>query len=556
MKYLSFIVFFIIASAPWAVAQRIVINEVMYAPIKPEPEWIELFNPSDSAASIAGWKISDLVKTYPLPFSVIPAHEYLVLTKDSAALVNKYPLAGLHIVKMTMPSLNNTGDLILIKDSLGFVIDSLRFYPTWGGADGRSLERVDSDSPADSSNFGSCTSADSATPGAPNSIRRRDYDLALESITVTVIGQTDLSLMTTVRNKGRKEIADGIVKLISNSGLPLTQSQITSPIAPLEKQDVELTWQNADYGRSPIRTIVTSSQDEMLTNDTLRSEVYIPIPRNAIIINEIMASPQSSSSQWIELYNNSSNIANLDSSLLLVSGTDTIYKFRIDSLPMLPKHYAVIDASTKFFSTFPSLKGRGGIAVLGKSDLKLADTGSEIILVNSDGSIIDSLHYYSSWHSANITGHTGISLERKISSSSGTDGQNWSSSLDPRGCTPLEKNSYSSDTLLSSSTLDVEISPNPFSPDGDGFNDVANITIALPSESEEVISAKLYDLRGRLRSTVAQNQRVFRTESIRFEGKDDNGLTLPIGLYILVVESSSGLFKPQRKGIVIMKKAR
>src|SRR2546430_17198828 len=100
----------------------------------------------------------------------------------------------------------------------------------------------------------------------------------------------------------------------------------------------------------------------------------------------------------------------MDSTMIRVSGTDTIYSFRIDSLVLQPKQYAVIDARTKFFSQFPLLKEKKGMIVLHKADLKLKDSGNMGMLINSDRSIIDSLALYANWHSPNVTDHTGISL--------------------------------------------------------------------------------------------------------------------------------------------------
>ena len=538
-------------------AQHVVINEVMYAPIKPEPEWIELFNPSDSAVSMVGWSISNHSKVYTLLPDTIGPHSYMVITKDSVHyLRTKYAIPNAHILQTNVPPLGNSGDNIAIKDSSKNIIDSIKYSPNWGGATGSSLERIDFAGPADSTNFSECIDTIGATPGIQNSIRRRDFDLALDSISNKLSNQNELIFTVRIMNKGRKQIGDGMVVISSNSGLPIAESQITTPIQPLQKQDVILTWQNPDYGRTNITAFINESQDEVHANDTLRTEAYIPIPRNAVVINEIMAMPKSTSSEWVELYNTSSNKVHADSLWLHIGFADTTYKYRIDSLILPPKNYAVIDASSTFFSTFPLLKGKPGMIVLSKSTFNLKDSGAQIMLLNTNGSIIDSLNYLSSWHSPNVTNHTGISLERRYSTGPSTDLLNWASSFDPQGSTPLQKNSNSSDTLPAPAAIDIQILPNPFSPDGDGFNDATNISIAIPSDNEEVISAKLYDLRGRLRSTIAQNQRVYRTELFRFEGKDNKGVILPIGLYTLVVESASGLFKPQRTGVVIIKKAR
>ena len=155
-----------------------------------------------------------------------------------------------------------------------------------------------------------------------------------------------------------------------------------------------------------------------------------------------------------------------------------------------------------------------------------------------------------------MTNHSGISLERKYSNAPSNDPNNWSSSHDRTGSTPLGKNSDVPDSSPVASSVDVQISPNPFSPDGDGFDDETNIAITIPSDNVEAVTIRLYDLRGRLRRTILQTQGISRTASVRFNGKDDNGITLLIGLYTLVVESANGLFAQQRKGVVIIKKPR
>ncbi|MDP4230453.1 MAG: lamin tail domain-containing protein [Bacteroidota bacterium] len=554
MKFLLAISFNVLAFFPVIRAQSVVINEIMYAPIKPEPEWVELFNPSDSSVAMIGWQISDLSKSYLIPDQNIPAQGYVVLSKDSAALQAKYSNYPITIVQMAMPSLNNSGDLILIRDSSGRIVDSVTYSASWGGGGGKSLERIDYAAGSDASNFGSAT--DSATPGAPNSIRRRDYDLAIESLSFTVQDENDILFTATVANRGRKEISEGLITVSHISGLPIAEAQLPLPLAPLARIEIPLIWHDPNFGRESVIVFLSQSEDERRSNDTIEKSIYVPIPPKAIVINEIMATPSSSSSQWIELLNTTSSMASLDSLMLRIGGADTTYEFRIGEVQLDPKHYAVIAAGTKFFSSFPFLKNLNGVAVLGKSDLKLSADDAMIELVNIDGSIIDSLHYYSSWHSPNVGDHRGISLERKESSAPESGPSSWTSSLDPQGSTPLRKNSFFLDSSVAPSAVDVRISPNPFSPDGDGYHDAADITISIPSDNEEVVSAQLYDLQGRLRSTIARNRRIYRTESLTFEGKDDNGIALPIGLYTLVVDSPSGHFNPQRKGVVIMKKAR
>ncbi len=278
MKYLILILLIILANLPGAYAQHVVINEVMYAPIKPEPEWIELFNPTDSAVSTIGWVFSNHLRSYTLLPDTIAPHGYIIITKDSAQyLRTKYSIPTANILQTPVPSLGNSGDVIVFKDSSKNIIDSLKYSPSWGGSSGASLERIDYGASNDSSNFSECIDTIGAKSGARNSIRRRDFDLTLESLSYILSNQNELRITATIVNEGRRQISDGMITIFSNSGLPIAESQITSAIAPLQKQDIILTWQNPDYGRINITAFVYESQDEVRSNDTLRSQVYIPI---------------------------------------------------------------------------------------------------------------------------------------------------------------------------------------------------------------------------------------------------------------------------------------
>ena len=57
-----------------------------------------------------------------------------------------------------LPSLNNTGDAVVIKDPSGYLIDSLNYLPSWGGnLNGSSLERVSvNDSSSSKENWRTC----------------------------------------------------------------------------------------------------------------------------------------------------------------------------------------------------------------------------------------------------------------------------------------------------------------------------------------------------------------------------------------------------------------
>ena len=92
---------------------RLVINEILYAPLPGRPEWVELVNAGNAPLDVRGWMLRDA--TAPLPVIseqslIIPVGGFLVVGKDSA-IADDYGAGELVFCVMArMPSLNNTGD--------------------------------------------------------------------------------------------------------------------------------------------------------------------------------------------------------------------------------------------------------------------------------------------------------------------------------------------------------------------------------------------------------------------------------------------------------------
>ena len=140
--------------ASYAQQQRIVINEVMYAPISPEPEWVELYNADTITFNLKNWHISDRITTIKLPSIILTPGSYLLVTKDSNALKAKYSLSDVAIIQGKLPTYNNDGDQVILSDSLNNTIDSFEYNVDWGGGGGGlSLERYDVFAKSDSIKF-------------------------------------------------------------------------------------------------------------------------------------------------------------------------------------------------------------------------------------------------------------------------------------------------------------------------------------------------------------------------------------------------------------------
>ncbi|MCS7053510.1 MAG: lamin tail domain-containing protein, partial [Ignavibacterium sp.] len=130
------------------VRNDLIINEIMYAPQSPEPEWIEIYNRSSKSINLFNYKIADAVDTQRVVTTniILQPEEFLVIAKDSI-IFNLYQISSKILIR-TFPSLNNSDDKIILLDSLNRVIDSLQYFSRWGGSNGKSLERINSENSA------------------------------------------------------------------------------------------------------------------------------------------------------------------------------------------------------------------------------------------------------------------------------------------------------------------------------------------------------------------------------------------------------------------------
>lgn len=108
-------------------------------------EWIELYNRSDHAVDLTGWDFERGIDYHFPDGTTIGAGEYLVVAKDPAALLAKYP--GINVVGPFAGELSNREDSIVLEDGNENPVDEVHYYEggRWDEAadgGGRSLELV------------------------------------------------------------------------------------------------------------------------------------------------------------------------------------------------------------------------------------------------------------------------------------------------------------------------------------------------------------------------------------------------------------------------------
>ena len=231
---------------------------------------------------------------------------------------------------------------------------------------------------------------------------------------------------------------------------------------------------------------------------------------------------------------------------------------RISNSPLLlpPNEYAVIGADSTLAVQFPFLLHlSAGKLVIANKDLSLNNSGDDVVLADLTNFQIDSVRYSPSWHNPVLnTSTTGKSLERVNPSLASNDRKNWSSSVAPGGATPGQRNSIYTTSIPSVARL--TLSPNPFSPDNDGFEDFLAIQYSLPSTTS-MIRVRCFDIQGRLVRTLVNNEPAVSSGTILWNGLDDNNRRVRIGMYIILFEaldSSGGVVHTMKDVAVVATK--
>ncbi|MDR9365011.1 MAG: lamin tail domain-containing protein [Balneolaceae bacterium] len=543
---------------------EIVINEIMYEPSDgSDAEFIEILNRTDENYDLTDWLLGDSKDETEIPRGIlIRENDFLVLTDSQpfAAESDKF------VFIPDFQSLNNSGDAITLKNAAGTVIDSLFYQAGWGiDEPGISLERKD---PAglstDPGNWASNRSERGSTPGMENSTFEVD-ESAPEILFANFIHTDSIEVEF---NEYVDLTPGGENKLAKGGGLQ-KQSQSNARFL-LNGIPADLLFYDSNSGDRIILDGSAVSQGEQVTLSvenlrdykgnvatSLQQPIAQPISEGDIIFNEIMFDPISDErdglpdqSQYVEIYNRRSYAISLEGFVLHdepnEDGEISIIEPIRSNRQWLPANgYALIypepedvPFSNSRAADFFGLSGdmQEFAIQTDRTTLSLTNTGRQIYLADSTMQTIDMLDYVPEWHNPNIVDTKGIALERINPNFETNDEANWGSNSTPLGGSPGSENSIYQGSEQTISGNDIAFTPNPFSPDDDGFEDNLLISYSF-DEPDYLIKVRIYDRYGRLVRKLAEAKRAGFEGSLVWDGKTDDGLRNRVGIYIVLFEA-------------------
>ena len=535
----------------------VVINEVMYYPEIGKPEWLELYSTDSGAVDLGAWSVAleeDTSRAVSLGTArlPIPRRGYAVVSRDSAFL-QTVPGKGVFVPEL--PALRNTGSEIFLFDLVGNLIDAAQYRPEWGRKRGFSLERVWYErSGMDSSNW-RLSEVKGGTPGRRNSVSPLTVDLSVADFWLepnpSPAGQEVTARMVLV-NAGRTEISEiswaVFEDLDSDSTWDASEPRWDSPgwtgiLSPEDTLVRQIEMGILQPGTHALQAEAEVAGDLNPANNRRRLLLQVGYPAGTVVINEIMFRPRGEAPEWLELWNTSEMDVELSGWRLLRRSTGSPEIITENSAVLRAGEFCLISADTLAETPLSVLQ------LVPRRFPPLPNAGDSLLLQDYSGTTVDSVSWRGRWSE-----FSGVSLERINPALSGTDSSNWAPSADPSGATPGRRNSVFTEIVPSNAVLDI--SPNPFSPDGDGFEDVAIIQYRLPFAPARV-RLQVFDLGGRLVCDLLNNAPSGSERRLIWNGRKNNGEKLHIGIYILYLEAvqeETGRIVQMKKPVVLARK--
>ncbi|MGC9363014.1 MAG: lamin tail domain-containing protein [Fidelibacterota bacterium] len=440
------------------------INEFMYAPLTGfGGEWIELLNVSEDTVNLAFWQICDATSRVVISAHdiYIPPHEYAVLTSDATMPDHWNPGGVFVLLETSLPTLNNTEDSVVVRDHCGQVVDSLKYSSSWGYQQGVSLERIDARANSDQAeNWTLSRESAGGTPGYENSVKIREYDLAITRIGLqdesVILNPGDIAaLYVVVKNIGRRTVdnAELFLGIDTNGDSILQQREVLyMDILTIAQGDSVVLYPGILDVRSGKNCVIGQimTADDNHRNNIAFYSFNVSYLSGQVAINEFMYVPAAGQGgEWVELLNVSEDMVNLASWQICDAASQAVIADHDICIP--PQGYAVLSSD----EAVSDIWNPGGVFVLLETSLPtLNNTSDSIVVRDLCGKVIDSLKYTSSWGY-----RQGVSLERINPFAESGVADNWRLSVDSSGGTPGFPNSQmikNDDLALDTIYVDTE----------------------------------------------------------------------------------------------------
>ena len=510
----------------------LVFNEVMADPepaVRLKGEYLELYNRSGFPLDLEGWLLKVSERNYLLDTSmtVIQGGETSPLTVSPGGFA---VLRGI-----TLP---NDGATLSIYSREGHLIHAAAYRIPWDGPDwkkegGWSLESPDPELVCGiSSGWLYSTDPDGGTPGRLNSVRETRADTEAPVMLYSGLGEAGEWLVyydEPVRLP--PDVRSAI--LLDPGGLRPDSVWL---IPPLDRT-LQLRFPEDFREWSRYRLTVSGIRDcqgNRAGEEVVEAGALAEPGAGLVVINEIMYDPLDGKAEYVELWLQGERAVDLaDFSIHMVEEEgipDRPVALSPRSRLFLPGQYLVLTPSAGQLMQGYGLETSGRWVEM-EDWPGLKNSSGKVYLTDRAGKVVDMAVYRDDMHMELLADPGGISLERIIAGGDGTNPDNWHSASSASGyATPGERNSQSLPEEYTDRLL--EVSPEVFSPDNDGYNDLLRVTVSTGSPGW-IIGVFITDLQGNRIRELANNHLAGPVQTYSWDGEGGDGSLQPMGFYVV-----------------------
>ena len=279
------------------------------------------------------------------------------------------------------------------------------------------------------------------------------------------------------------------------------------------------------------------------------------IAKNEILINELLFNPRGDGVDFLEIYNNSDrsiNLENLSVATIKKDTLSTIKSISTGGATLLSHGYMVLSTDPDNIKAEYFTKDVN--AFLKVPALPAFSNDMGVVVLVSDGTIIDQFNYSEKMHSPLINNPDGVSLERTSFSMATNEPGNFISAAGAVGyATPGYKNSqFISDDETGDA---INLVSKTFSPDNDGIEDQLIIRY-LFKEPGKLANITIYSSGGILVKQISKNVTLGTEGDLVWDGTDENASLMPTGIYFvyMALTAMDGHTVKYRKACVLAHK--
>ena len=372
-----------------------------------------------------------------------------------------------------------------------------------------------------------------------------------EVLGISVISETELlmTLNEPVQTEGALNVAN--YSIDGGIGQPLSIS-----FEPGSFNQLEIQLGQALADRTTYNLTVGGLEDfsgNMASSQSISFDYFdiLPPAPGDLLINEILFNPETGGRDFIELYNASQKVLDLDGLQLintLINSSNRQKEIK-GQLLLFPGEYLALSSDPDDILERYDVPNPDQLV---ENDLPTLGDKVGNLTLEWSGETLDAFDYQEGFHFNLLAIKDGVSLERIDLSAPTNDPGNWHSAASAIGfATPTYQNSQ---FFVRSSMLDEMISiPNKrLSPDEDGFEDVLLIQYETP-QTGYVLNVRIFDAQGRLVNHLLKNESLASSGTFKWDGFTNEFTKARLGIYVLWFElfDLSGKVEEKKEAVVV-----